>query len=213
MIDQMRPIATAKKHGWYHTMDRFSGFINVPYLKAVGPGLVTSSVYYTSIYSPEYQYSQGNTCSAGIEGGTERQMYCLPWGICADPTTGNLAKSLSVGGLTPSKNGTLGFAKAGPGIQELARTTVTSQKGKSSTEGFRTIISHLTDQEQNDPNITRTFKGGSVAGSGLENSANKNNITSGSGTGADTVGQPFKNRPIYKFKVQRWYDLQDAENN
>lgn len=126
-------------------MIRFAGNIDVPHLKAVGPGMVTGSVYYASIYSPDYQYSKGSSCSAGIEGGTERQMYCLPWGICANDN-GQLNAGNSSNNAFKSKNGTLGFIKAGPGIQELTMTTLTKDKGKSSP--FRAIISHQTTDEQ-----------------------------------------------------------------
>src|SRR5690606_39650526 len=49
-------------------------------------------------------YGATDSCSAKVTGGSERQLYCLPYGICTDDA---------------SKNGTAGYVKAGKGIQEL----------------------------------------------------------------------------------------------
>lgn len=211
LIGSMRSGGTSMKHGWYYNMDRFSGFINVPHLKSVGPGIVTGSIYYASIYSPEYQYMRHNSCAAGIAGGTERQMYCLPWGICADPDTGTLGRKLSNGTVIGNKNGVLGFVKAGPGIQELAMSTVTSKQGESSATGSTALISHMTFDEQRNKNLMDSFKGTDVSNSGLKESTNASNIKPDTGT--DVYVPPISHGSSYRFKFQRWYDLQDAEKN
>lgn len=203
LLDGMK---TGKKSGWYYDMIRFAGNIDVPHLKAVGPGMVTGSVYYASIYSPDYQYSKGSSCSAGIEGGTERQMYCLPWGICANDN-GQLNAGNSSNNSFKSKNGTLGFIKAGPGIQELTMTTLTKDKGKSSP--FRAIISHQTTDEQiKDP---KKYDSNVVTGAdgGFGNPKIKGNINNGGGS--DYLARRDYLTDSFTLRVQRWYDLQDAE--
>lgn len=203
LLDGMK---TGKKSGWYYDMIRFAGNIDVPHLKAVGPGMVTGSVYYASIYSPDYQYSKGSSCSAGIEGGTERQMYCLPWGICANDN-GQLNAGNSSNNTFKSKNGTLGFIKAGPGIQELTMTTLTKDKGKSSP--FRAIISHQTTDEQiKDP---KKYDSNVVTGAdgGFGDPKIKGNINNGGGS--DYLARRDYLTDSFTLRVQRWYDLQDAE--
>lgn len=198
-----------QKFGWYYDMVRFAGNIDVPYLKAVGPGMVTGSVYYASIYSPEYQYAKDSTCSAKIEGGTERQMYCLPWGICANDAgafnAGNNTGSLAF----TSKNGTLGFIKAGPGIQELAVTTITNTKGESSP--FRTLVSHQTVDED----IKEPGKYNSSVVTGADGGFGKSNLKSQitNGKGSDEYARRDPETDGYTLRVQRWYDLKDAESN
>lgn len=71
----------------------------------MGDGLAIGGVYYMTAYSPEMQYDEVSGCAAQVVGGSERQMYCLPYGICEED------KSI---------NGTGGFVRAGKGIQELA---------------------------------------------------------------------------------------------
>lgn len=182
------------KQGWYYDMNRFDGRIDVKDLKSVGAGVVMGSVYYTSVYSPDYQYTKGDSCSASISGGTERQMYCLPWGICAD-NTGKLS--------TSSKNGTLGFMKAGQGIQELAVATVTNQAGKSTS--FKTLVGMETIGERRKDSGER-YAGGD--GSAWAEGA----ISGGTGTGSDGPSGDFVVRTDQVLKVNRWYDLQTAED-
>lgn len=100
----MRP-NIAKKQGWVYPLNLFDGFSGIKNVKSMGDGLAIGNVYYMTAYSPEMQYDEVSGCSAQIVGGSERQMYCLPYGICDDDL---------------SKNGTGGFVRAGKGIQELA---------------------------------------------------------------------------------------------
>lgn len=192
LIDDLR---SGKKQGWYYEMNRFSDRIGVKNLKSVGPGAVIGSVYYASIYSPEYQYNQVGSCSAQIAGGTERQGYCLPWGICANPNTGALS----------TKNGTVGYAKVGPGIQELAVATLTNEAGKS--RNVKTLIGTQTFEER----ITAKSQG-DTGGSGdpfatAEVSGEKN------GAGSNPKEEPIVSATNKVLKVKRWYDLQTAEDD
>ena len=92
--------------GWSYPLTYFDGYSNIKHVKSMGTGLAMGGVYYMTAYSPEMQYDTTvNTCSAQVVGGSERQLYCLPWGICEADT---------------SKNGTGGFVRAGKGIQELS---------------------------------------------------------------------------------------------
>ena len=91
--------------GWYYPLTRFDGYNNVRYNKAVGDSAVINNLLYTTIYNPDKQYDDSvASCAAQITGGSERQLYCLPYGICMDDT---------------SISGTGGYIPAGQGIQEL----------------------------------------------------------------------------------------------
>ncbi|WP_201554600.1 PilC/PilY family type IV pilus protein [Psychrobacter sp. 72-O-c] len=96
---------TGINKGWYYPLIRFDGKNNVKYNKGLGDSAVINSLLYTTVYNPEKQYGTPNSCSARIVGGSERQLYCLPYGVCMDTT---------------SITGTGGFIPAGQGIQELA---------------------------------------------------------------------------------------------
>ncbi|WP_201610111.1 pilus assembly protein [Psychrobacter submarinus] len=92
--------------GWSYPLTYFDAYANIKHVKSMGNGLAMGGIYYLTAYSPEMQYDTTvNTCSAQVVGGSERQLYCLPWGICEEST---------------SKNGIGGFVRAGKGIQELA---------------------------------------------------------------------------------------------
>ncbi len=206
LIDNMKAAvtsnsATVNNQGWYYDMIRFDGRINVPYLKSVGAGMVASGIYYASVYSPEYNYGVIDSCSAQIKGGTERQMYCLPWGICAQDS-GVLT--------TGSKNGTLGYVKAGQGIQEIAMATVTNTIGKSSR--FTAIVGQQSLAEVAAA-AGGSYTGAPGVGSGLESSDNASGIEAGSGTGSDLYGNRPLNSEDKILKVERWYDMQNSENN
>jgi len=96
-------IAGTKK-GWYYPLTRFDGKANVKYNKGLGDSAVINSLLFTTVYNPDKQYGSVNSCTAKIRGGSERQLYCLPYGVCMEDT---------------SITGTGGFIPAGQGIQEL----------------------------------------------------------------------------------------------
>jgi len=70
------------KNGWYIPLTRFDGYGNVRYSKGVGKSEVIDSFLYTTVYNPDMNYGLVDSCSAKITGGSERQLYCLPYGIC-----------------------------------------------------------------------------------------------------------------------------------
>ncbi|MDN3447211.1 PilC/PilY family type IV pilus protein [Psychrobacter sp. APC 3281] len=95
---------TDSKNGWFYPLIRFDGKNDINHNKSMGDSTVINSLLYTTVYNPTKQYGTTNSCSAKIVGGSERQVYCLPYGICSEDT---------------SVNGTGGFIPAGQGIQEL----------------------------------------------------------------------------------------------
>ena len=105
------------KRGWYYPLTRFDGFDRVKYTKGVGKSEVIDSFLYTTVYNPDMNYGVTESCSAKITGGSERQLYCLPYGICLKETTNSAGAAIDE--YAASKNGTAGFARAGQGIQEL----------------------------------------------------------------------------------------------
>lgn len=184
------------KMGWYYDMIRYDGHIDVKNLKAVGPGMVTGGVYYNSVYSPDFQYGNAGQCEARTVGATERQMYCMPWGVCPKDTPNK-----------PSKNGTLGYAPAGIGIQELTTVPYTSQADK--TTNLRTFLSIQTVQERAEmANKTKTPSHGVGGADGrFVDTAG----TVKTGAGVDRFSQPQIDREQYNLKVNRWYDFQNVE--
>lgn len=173
--------------GWSYPLTYFDGYSNIKHVKSVGTGLALGGIYYMTAYSPEMQYDTTvNTCSAQVVGGSERQLYCLPWGICEAET---------------SKNGIGGFVRAGKGIQELALGAAS----KDATN-IQVLVGNQTFSEQTvDKNR-----------SGYGNRAfddTKPNILphtiNGSGTPKDTDGMGtagiFGNMSGYMLNPQRWY--------
>lgn len=106
----MRPNA-ATKQGWFYPLNLFDGYNKVKNVKSMGDGLALGGLYYMTAYSPEMKYDETSGCAAQIVGGSERQIYCLPYGICEQEDPKKADTSL---------NGTGGFVRAGKGIQELA---------------------------------------------------------------------------------------------
>lgn len=184
------------KMGWYYDMIRYDGRIDVKNLKAVGPGMVTGGVYYNSVYSPDFQYGNAGQCEARTVGATERQMYCMPWGVCPIDAPHK-----------PSKNGTLGYAPAGIGIQELTTVPYTSEADK--TTNLRTFLSIQTVQERAEmANKTKTPSHGVGGADGrFVDTAG----TVKTGAGVDRFSQPQIDREQYNLKVNRWYDFQNVE--
>ena len=106
----MRP-NVATKQGWFYPLNLFDGYNQVKNVKSMGDGLALGGLYYMTAYSPEMKYDETSGCAAQIVGGSERQIYCLPYGICEQEDPKKVDNSL---------NGTGGFVRAGKGIQELA---------------------------------------------------------------------------------------------
>ena len=174
--------------GWSYPLTYFDGYSNIKHVKSMGTGLAMGGIYYMTAYSPEMQYDTTiNTCSAQVVGGSERQLYCLPWGICEDSS---------------SKNGTGGFVRAGKGIQELALGAFSKDFAN-----VQVLIGNQTFAEQ-------VVSDNRTGYDGRESSASGPNVlphtTNGSGTPSKTGGMGsggiFGNDSGYKLYPQRWYE-------
>ena len=182
-------LVTQKKHGWYYPLTRFSGFEKVPYLKAMGDYRVINNFLYLSVYDPNMAYKETNTCEAQILGGSEHQLYCLPYGVCMDDT---------------SKNGTGGFSPAGQGIQELSLGAVNKDNLNTTVLlGTRTLNERSNDRLNYDIDPNK----GNAPNRFLTESEKSNkygsSITTGNGDGsmADLL---FRER--FVLKPTQWYE-------
>lgn len=188
-------VLTAMKNGvfsgWSYPLTYFDGYSNIKHVKSMGKGLALGGVYYMTAYSPEMQYDTTvNTCSAQVVGGSERQLYCLPWGICEADS---------------SSNGTGGFVRAGKGIQELALGAFS----KDSTN-VQVLIGNQTFAEQlvSDNRIGYGARTPNALGSSEPNvlphrSDGSSTLSSVGGMG---TGGVFGNPSGYKLYLQRWYE-------
>ena len=135
------------KKGWYYPLTRFDGFDKVKYTKGVGKSEVIDSFLYTTVYNPDMNYGVTESCSAKITGGSERQLYCLPYGICLKQTTNSAGAAIDE--YATSKNGTAGFARAGQGIQELTlgprSSTLSNQRLLIGTQTIRDRVYNRVD--------------------------------------------------------------------
>ncbi|WP_372885899.1 pilus assembly protein PilY [Psychrobacter sp.] len=142
------------KQGWYYPLTRFDGYNNVRYNKGVGDSVVINNLLYTTVYNPDKLYGTVSSCSAKISGGSERQLYCLPYGICMEASSGT---------------GTGGYLPAGQGIQELTLGAYNEENTDLKVLiGNRTITERAleinragygTDTFKNDSNIKDLYPG------------------------------------------------------
>ena len=182
-------LVNKEKQGWYYPLTRFSGFEKVPYLKAMGDYRVINKFLYLSVYDPNMAYKETNTCEAQILGGSEHQLYCLPYGVCMDDT---------------SKNGTGGFSPAGQGIQELSLGAVNKDNLNTTVLlGTRTLNERANDRLKYDSDPNK----GNAPNRFLTESEKSNkygsSITTGNGDGsmADLL---FRER--FVLKPTQWYE-------
>ena len=177
------------KKGWYYPLTRFDGYGNVRYSKGIGKSEVIDSFIYTTVYNPDMSYGTVDSCSAKVTGGSERQLYCLPYGICTDDA---------------SKNGTGGYVRAGKGIQEL-----TLGPRSSNLSNQRLLIGTRTLAERANDRVDF----GSDAGKGLFNALTNpkgldqfglttNDSIIGSGTAPELI---FNER--YTLQPKTWYEV------
>jgi len=168
-------IASVKaKRGWYYPLTRFDGFDKVKYTKGVGKSEVINSFLYTTVYNPDMNYGVTESCSAKITGGSERQLYCLPYGICLKETTNSAGAAIDE--YATSKNGTAGFARAGQGIQEL---TLGPRSSTLSNQRLLIGTQTITDRASNRVDF------GDDNGKLLAGDTGSNNI------GLDRISQPL----------------------
>jgi len=197
----MRP-SSATKQGWVYPLNLFDGFNNIKNIKSMGDGLAIGDVYYMTAYSPEMTYGEVSGCAAQVVGGSERQMYCLPYGICEV----DVANSKSI-------NGTGGFVRAGKGIQELAFGALDAKNPNTRILLGTQTLSELTqienridfDKGTNDPSakLDTNCIGGNCAGSSLA----KDKI-GGSGSGGGEVTSLS-----YRLFNTRWYEQELESTN
>ena len=172
------------KQGWFYPLSRFAGYDNVSHLKSVGDYRVINNFLYMSVYDPNFSYGGGNVCEAQTLGASESQLYCLPYGVCAEAT---------------SLTGTGGFIPAGKGIQELTLGAVNSQNLDTTVLlGIRTLSERADDpllSYGNDPNKTPLEY---IGDSNPYTAATKNY---GDGTMANLL---FK--PRFQLTPTQWYE-------
>ena len=178
-------MTSGSKKGWYYPLTRFDGYSNVLYNKGVGKSEVVNSMLYTTVYNPDMSYGTADPCSAKVVGGSERELYCLPWGICTD---------------ADSKTGTGGFLQAGQGIQELTLGPYSSNK-----TNIRLLIGNviLADRANN------RFDYGTD--SGKDSSLIKSNQLAGGNTlitqqGGDGSAAEYLYRERYTLTPRTWYE-------
>jgi len=181
-----RDMIRGTSRGWYYPLTRFDGYNNVRYNKAVGESAVINNLLYTTVYNPDKQYDDSvASCAAQITGGSERQLYCLPYGVCMDDT---------------STSGTGGYIPAGQGIQELTlgaynedntdikvligTTTLTERIEAASRENYGN------DGSKVDSNIKDLYPGETV----------RPTVTGGDGSAAEFL---FNER--YTLQPRAWY--------
>lgn len=178
------------KQGWYYPLTRFDGYSNVRYNKGVGDSVVINDLLYTTVYNPDKQYYEVDSCTAKIAGGSERQLYCLPYGVCTD---------------TSSVSGTGGYIPAGQGIQEL-----TLGAYNAANTDIKVLISTSTLTDRIDPTNrtdygTDTLKDGSNIKDQIQ--SNSGSTTSkpvqvaGDGSAAEFL---FNER--YTLQPRAWYE-------
>lgn len=183
--------AVAAKNGWYYPLTRFDGYNNVRYNKGIGDSVVINNLLYTTVYNPDKQYGTVDSCAARIAGGSERQVYCLPYGICMDPA---------------SITGTGGFIPAGQGIQEL--TLGAFNKDNTNLKvliGTTTITNRILEANRNGYNQGSGSGFGNIqySGSNGGNSTPKPIIAGGDGSAVEYI---FNER--YTLQPRAWYERQ-----
>ncbi|MGP9556281.1 PilC/PilY family type IV pilus protein [Psychrobacter sp. AOP7-A1-24] len=193
----MRPnVATSQ--GWFYPLSQFDGNSKVKNVKSMGDGMAIGGHYYMTAYSPEMKYDETSGCAAQIVGGSERQIYCLPYGICEQEDTTKTDNSL---------NGTAGFVRAGKGIQELAFGAFNPENPTTRIMLGTQSFSELVDSDNridfggawaanNTSGLDTTCPGGSCAGSST-NADNENSSGSGGGNIIDMN---------YRLFTTRWYE-------
>ena len=182
------------KKAWYYPLNRFDGHTGVKYSKGVGVSQVINSILYTSVYNPDMVYSQVDPCSATIKGGTEREMYCLPYGIC----TQQYDESTQTG----TKTGTGGFLRAGQGIQELSFGPVSASNMTTSVMISTVPISYLA----NSNNRVNSGSGGYSVSTGTDMGLNQTGVGGASDTQGDSSGKISLNTERYVARPKTWFE-------
>ena len=192
--------------GWRYPLTNFDGYSNLSGIKSVGEPLAYGNRLYTTAFSPEMVYDKADNCSARVVGGSERQVYCMPYGICEDDS---------------SKDGTAGYTRAGKGIQELTLGAYSKDK-----RNVKMLIGNQSLAEQ----VKIINRNGYGTGSGGLNQTDKaglqvtnntivNDGTTGSGGKSTNVvidnGKATSDSTLgyekYKFIPKRWYEMYEKD--
>lgn len=187
-------LAGGTKKAWYYPLNRFDGHTGVKYSKGVGVSQVINNILYTSVYNPDMVYSQVDPCSATIKGGTEREMYCLPYGICEQLYDASTQ--------TGTKTGTGGFLRAGQGIQELSFGPVSASNMTTSVMISTVPISYLA----NSNNRVNSGSGGYALSTGSNIGLNQTGIGGTSDTQGDSSGKISLNTERYVARPKTWFE-------
>ena len=187
-------LAGGTKKAWYYPLNRFDGHTGVKYSKGVGVSQVINSILYTSVYNPDMVYSQVDPCSATIKGGTEREMYCLPYGICTQQYDASTQ--------TGTKTGTGGFLRAGQGIQELSFGPVSASNMTTSVMISTVPISYLA----NSNNRVNSGSGGYSVSTGTDMGLNQTGVGGASDTQGDSSGKISLNTERYVARPKTWFE-------
>ena len=178
-----------KKHGWYYPLTRFGGFEKVPHLKSMGDYRVINNFLYMSVYDPNMAYKKQNTCNAQTIGGSEYQLYCLPYGVCMDDT---------------SKTGTGGFMPAGEGIQELSLGAVNSTNLNTTVLlGTRTLSERISESIGYESQKDKTYPNIFLDPDEADDNERYNDTTNKYGDGS-MANLLFRDR--YVLKPTQWYE-------
>ncbi|WP_010195812.1 pilus assembly protein PilY [Psychrobacter sp. PAMC 21119] len=186
-------LKSGAKQGWYYPLTRFDGYGNVRYSKGIGKSEVVDSFIYTTVYNPDMSYGAVDSCSAKVTGGSERQLYCLPYGICTD---------------NASKNGTAGYVQAGKGIQELTLGPLSSSlSNQRLLIGTRTLTERANDRVSFGSDGDKFFYDTPVLGGGKKEKGLQQNLSAadqliGNGTAPDFT---FNER--YTLQPKVWYEV------
>ena len=192
--------------GWRYPLTNFDGYSNLSGIKSVGEPLAYGNRLYTTAFSPEMVYDQADNCSARVVGGSERQVYCMPYGICSDES---------------SIDGTAGYTRAGKGIQELTLGAYSKdQRNVKMLIGNQSLADQVKVVNRNgygdgSGGLNQTNK----AGLQITNNTIVNDGTTGSGGKSDSVvatnGKATSDSPLgyekYKFIPKRWYELYEKD--
>lgn len=190
MIENLSVIDSSKnRRGWYYPLTRFAGFENVSHIKSIGDYRVINNSLFMSVYDPNMSYGNSNLCEAQTLGGSEQQMYCLPYGVCMDDS---------------SKTGTGGFTPAGKGIQELSLGAINSSNldttvllgTRSLTDRASNLLSYGDDSKKGS-----TPKNPLASGNGSNGPYSGVTKTNGDGSMANIL---FKER--YVLTPTQWYE-------
>ena len=186
------------KKGWYYRLTRFDGYDGVKYNKGVGRSEVINNFLYTTVYNPDMTYGATQACAAKVTGGSERQLYCLPFGVCVKEVGASDEYAAS-------KNGTGGFVRAGQGIQELTLGPRSStRQNQKLLIGTSTLTERASGRfgfgEDGDKSLTG---GTNTVTTGLDSASQTTAVkTTGDGSAAENI---FNER--YTLQPSKWFEI------